>query len=180
MELLTAPSVMTAGSPHKPCERCVPAAQTLRFKEILGGKLRHAGAEASTHYGRSGQLIAGGLYNVRAEGAVAGGPAGARSCGIAQSAAVLPVAKPAVAPPLPVLTCRCSLGSRSSFPCGNPSGAHSPLCWDLHAHMHHWNDGMPVLLAALQSLCLPPHCCSRAISMLAHNFDTRSAGCLAK
>jgi hypothetical protein len=44
---------------------CPAAVQTLRFKEILAGKLRHVGAEASTHYGRNGQLIAGGLYNVR-------------------------------------------------------------------------------------------------------------------
>ena len=44
---------------------CPPAVQTLRFREILAGKLRHVGAEASTHYGRNGQLIAGGLHNVR-------------------------------------------------------------------------------------------------------------------
>ena len=41
------------------------AVQTLRLKDILAGKLRHAGAEASTHYGRNGQLIAEGLHNVR-------------------------------------------------------------------------------------------------------------------
>ncbi len=47
---------------------------TLRLGEVLAANLTAAGAEASTHYGRNGQLLARGIYEVRRCSAALGSP----------------------------------------------------------------------------------------------------------
>lgn len=152
---------------------------TLRLRDVLDGELVGAAGEASTHYGRNGQLLAAGVYEVGWGGA--GGRA-QRGRAVRGRAGMWRGARLPTCLPRPQMLRSASRGSRSLPPCGSRSGealrcaSAGPPCAGSR-------------LAAARACCSPgsaptvlglsaPLQRSRATSMLAHNLDLNSKGCL--